>query len=62
MLAKTSEQSGTGLGAESRGIITAIETKVPPENMDIAFKGSSKRGENLRRLAEGQAGEDEDRT
>ncbi len=45
MLAKMGWQAGTGLGAENKGIVTPIETKVRPKNMGIAFKGFGERTE-----------------
>ena len=48
MLAKMGWQSGTGLGAESKGIVAPIETKVRPKNMGIAFKGFTERTEQSR--------------
>ena len=45
MLAKMGWESGTGLGAEGRGIVVPIETKVRPKNMGIAFKGFGERTE-----------------
>ena len=45
MLAKMGWESGTGLGAESKGIVAPIETKVRPKNMGIAFKGFTERTE-----------------
>jgi tuftelin-interacting protein 11 len=48
MLAKMGWQSGTGLGAESQGIVAPIETKVRPKNMGIAFKGFTERTEQSR--------------
>lgn len=48
MLAKMGWQTGTGLGAESQGIVAPIETKVRPKNMGIAFKGFTERTEQSR--------------
>ena len=45
MLAKMGWESGTGLGAEARGIVVPIETKMRPKNMGIAFKGFVERTE-----------------
>ena len=45
MLAKMGWEAGTGLGAEARGIVVPIETKVRPKNMGIAFKGFTERTE-----------------
>lgn len=45
MLAKMGWEAGTGLGAEARGIVVPIETKVRPKNMGIAFKGFVERTE-----------------
>ena len=45
MLAKMGWESGTGLGAEGRGIVVPIETKMRPKNMGIAFKGFVERTE-----------------
>jgi tuftelin-interacting protein 11 len=45
MLAKMGWESGTGLGAEGRGIVVPIETKLRPKNMGIAFKGFGERTE-----------------
>lgn len=43
MLAKMGWEAGTGLGAEARGIVVPIETKLRPKNMGIAFKGFGER-------------------
>jgi tuftelin-interacting protein 11 len=48
MLAKMGWETGTGLGAESTGIVAPIETKVRPKNMGIAFKGFTERTEQSR--------------
>ena len=45
MLAKMGWETGTGLGAEGRGIVVPIETKSRPKNMGIAFKGFGERTE-----------------
>jgi tuftelin-interacting protein 11 len=45
MLAKMGWESGTGLGANSSGIVVPIESKVRPKNMGIAFKGFGERTE-----------------
>ena len=45
LLAKMGWEAGTGLGAEGRGIVVPIETKVRPKNMGIAFKGFGERTE-----------------
>jgi tuftelin-interacting protein 11 len=45
MLAKMGWESGTGLGAEGRGIVVPIESKLRPKNMGIAFKGFGERTE-----------------
>lgn len=48
MLAKMGWQTGTGLGVESQGIVTPIESKMRPKNMGIAFKGFGERTEQSR--------------
>ncbi|KAH9172952.1 TFP11-domain-containing protein [Lactarius sanguifluus] len=48
MLAKMGWQAGTGLGTESQGIVTPIESKMRPKNMGIAFKGFGERTEQSR--------------
>ena len=45
MLAKMGWEAGTGLGAEARGIVVPIETRVRPKNMGIAFRGFTERTE-----------------
>jgi len=43
ILAKMGWESGTSLGADGRGIVVPIETKLRPKNMGIAFKGFGER-------------------